>query len=266
MKRTILYILLIMLISFTGCKSENEAIPKHGASMYDDSSVALSRGTKTLDITIDSGNIQIYCWDKKNIKLETKHNIRDNKTDEDLEELLKNYSIMSKEEDSTLFFTVDYNGTIKKPQDIYTDIKLTIPKQIKNLKISQQYGNIIIRDKFEGNIEAELDSVNSDIKSLKGQLLYECDNGNLRLNSAKLLSHSYANINSGNIYVKAKCQEKSNYSFKTKKGNIDLYFPVDSNIKLNSTGTVNNNQFDGTDGDIEVETFTKMGKISVNGY
>jgi hypothetical protein len=216
-----------MLILFTGCEGDNTAIPKHGASMYDDSSVVLNRGTKTLDITIDSGYLQIYCWDKKNIKLETKHNIRGNKTDEELEELLKNYSIMSKEEDSTLFFTVDYDGTIKKPQDIYTDIKLTIPKQIKKLNISQQYGKIIIRDKFEGNIEADLDYVNSEIKSLKGQLLYECDNGNLRLNSAKLLNQSFANINSGNIFVKAKCQEKSNYSFKTKSGNIDTGFPLD---------------------------------------
>lgn len=266
MKRIILCILFLMLTIISGCQNENTAIPKRGTSMYDDSLINLSKDTRTIDIDLDSGNLQIYCWENKKIKLEVKHTIRDNKTNEELEELLKKFSIESKEKDNTLFLKADYDGTIKKPQDIYSDIKITIPKQIKNLNVTQQYGNIIIRDKFEGNIEAELDCVNSEIKSLKGQLLFECNKGNFRLNSGKLINESYVNINSGNIYVKAQCQEKSNYSFKTKNGNIRLYFPIDSNIKMNSTGTVNNNQFDGIDGDIEVKACTKIGKISVNGY
>ncbi len=266
MKGVILCILLFLLIITTGCREEKAVIPKHGASMYDDSSIDLSRTTKALDISIDSGNLQIYCWDKKVIKVEAKHTIRDNKTNEELEELLKKYSIISEEKDNTLFFTVEYDGTIKNHKDIYTDIKLTIPNQINVMNLSQKYGSIILRDKFEGDISANLDYVNSEIKSFKGQLVYNCDNGNVRLNSGRLSNQSYVNIISGNIYIKAQCQEKSKYSFKTKKGNIDLYFPVDSNIKLNSTGTVKNNQFTGEDGDIEVEAFTKMGKISVNEF
>ena len=266
MKRIILYILLFLLIIVSGCVEEKAVIPKHGASMYDDLSINLSKTTKTLDLSIDSGNLQIYCWDKKVVKVEAKHTIRDSKTNEELEELLKKYTIIPEEKDNTLFFKVEYDGTIENPQDIYTDIKLTIPKQINVLNISHQFGSIIIRDRFEGDIIADLDYVNSEIKSFKGQLIYECDNGNLRVNSGKLSNQSYVDINSGNIYIKAQCPEKSKYFFKTRAGNIDLYFPVDSNIKLNSTGTVNNNQFVENEGDIEVEAFAKMGNISLNGY
>ncbi|QNU65695.1 hypothetical protein EHE19_012290 [Ruminiclostridium herbifermentans] len=266
MRRVILFILLFSLIIVSGCNEEKSAIPKHGASMYDDLSINLKKSTKTIDLFIDSGNLQIYCWDKKVIKLEAKHTIRDNKTNEELEEMLKKYTITSEEKDNTLFFKVEYDGKIKNPQDIYTDIKLTVPKQINTLNISHQYGSIIVRDRFEGDITADLDYVNSEIKAFKGQLIYECDNGNLRVNSGKLSNQSYVDINSGNIYIKAQCQEKSKYFFKTKTGNIDLHFPIDSGIKLNSTGTVNNNQFAENGGDIEIEAISKMGKISLNGY
>ena len=266
MKRIILYILLFLLILATGCVEEKTVIPKHGASMYDDLSVNLNKTTKTLDISIDSGNLQIYCWDKKVIKLEAKHTIRDNKTIEELEELLKKYTIISEEKDNTIFFTVEYDGTIKNPQDIYTDIKLTIPKQINMLNISHQFGSIIIRDRFEGDITADLDYVNSEIKSFKGLLIYKCDNGNLRVNSGKLSNQSYVDIKSGNIFIKTQCEEKSKYFFKTKTGNIDLNFPINSNIKLNSTGTVNSNHFVENEGDIDVEVYSKIGNISLNGY
>jgi len=267
MKRIFLFIFIILIVIITGCKnSRSIVIPKHGASLYKNSSIEITKGINTVDINIDSGNLQIYCWDNKEIKFEAKHTIKDNKTNEGLEKLLKKYSIRSEEQENTYFLTVDFNGKIKNAQDIYTDMKLTIPRRIKKINISEQFGSLIIEDKFDGNIAAKLDSVNSEIKSLKGQLFYECKTGNLILNSRNLLNGSSVNIASGNIFVKAQCQEQSKYSFKTQVGNIKLNFPVNSNILLKSFGTVQNNQFTGIEGNIEVETSTKMGKISVNGY
>ncbi|PYG88458.1 hypothetical protein LY28_01307 [Ruminiclostridium sufflavum DSM 19573] len=266
MKRVILCILFIPLICLSGCKGKSSAVPKHGAAMYNDLPIALSSGIKTLDITIDSGNLQIYCWDKKIIKSEAKHIVRDNKTDEELEKMLRKYSVEKKEKENTLFYKINYSGSINNPKDIYTDINLTIPKQIKNIHISQQYGSIALMDKFEGNIEADLDSVNSVIKYMKGFLAYECDKGTLRLDLGKLENQSFVNISSGNIYIKSQYQNKSAYSFKTKKGNIDLLFPKDLKVKLNSFGAIDSNGIIENEGDIEVEAYADMGKISINGY
>ncbi len=266
MRRIFPFIIFILLIFITGCGDKSPAVSKSEAFKYNDSSIDLSRETKTLNITIDSGNLQIYCWDKKNIESEVKHIVRDNKEREELEELLNKYSIKAEEKEGTLHLIVDYDGRIKNFQDVYSDLKLTIPKQIKKINIFQKNGSLILNDKFEGNIEAKLESVNTEIKSMKGQLLYECVNGNLRFNSGKLSDQSLIDISSGNIYLKAECQEKSKYSFNTENGNIDLYFPIDSKVSIESSGTVTNNQFNGVEGNIEIEVATIMGKISVNGY
>jgi len=266
MKHISLYILIILMVIITGCGDKATATLKQGAYLYKNSSIEITKGINAIDINMDSGNLQIYCWDKMEIKFEAKHTVRDNKTNEELQKLLKKYSITSKELENTFFFDVDYKDKIKSSQDIFTDIKLTIPRRIKKINISQQMGSLIIEDKYEGDIAAKFDSVNSEIKSMNGQLVYECETGNLRLNSGKLSNGSYAQINSGNIFVKAECQEQSKYSFKTQAGNVELSFPVGSNILLESFGTVQNNQFTGIKGNIKIETSTKMGKISVNGY
>jgi hypothetical protein len=266
MKRICLYILIILTFMVTGCGDKDTKVLKHGVALYKNSSIEITKGINTVDINIDSGNLQIYCWDKQEIKFEAKHIIRDYETNEELEKQLKKYKVVSEEQENTFLFTVNYKGDIKNNKDIYTDIKLTIPRRIKNIKVSQQLGSLIIEDKFEGNIAAQLDSVNSEIKALKGKLLFKCEKGNLRLNSGKLTNESYADIKSGSIYLKAECQEQSKYSFQTQLGNVELNFPVNSNILLKSFGTVKNNQFTGVWGNIEIETSTKMGEISVNGY
>lgn len=267
MKHISLYILIILIAIITGCGSGKDIVTsKHGAFEYKNSSMQITKDINTMEINIDSGNLQIYCWDNNEIKFEAKHTVIDNKTNEELEKLLKKYSITSKELKNTFYFTVDYKDKIKKTQNIYTDIKLTIPRHIKKMNIFQQMGSLIIEDKYEGDIAAQLDYVNSEIRSMKGQLIYKGDKGNLRLDSGELSKGSSVDINSGSIFVKAECQQQSKYLFQTQKGNVELNFPVNSNILLDTFGTVQNNQFTGIEGNIEIETSTKMGKISVNGY
>jgi len=267
MRQLSLYIVIILIVIITGCGSDKAAITtKNGVSQYKNSSIEITKVIDTININVDSGNLQIYLDDKNEIDFRVKHTIRDYKTNEELEKLLKKYSITSKKQKNSLFFTVDYRDKIKGTQTVCSDIKLTISRRIKKINISQQLGSLAIEDKYEGDIVAKLDSVNSEIKSMEGKLSFECVTGNLRLNSGKLLDGSLVDINSGSIYVKAECMDKSKYSFKTQKGNIRLNFPVSSDILLESFGTVQNNQFTGLVGNIEIETSTKMGKISVNGY
>ena len=267
MRQLSLYIVIILIVIITGCGSDKAAITtKNGVSQYKNSSIEITKVIDTININVDSGNLQIYLDDKNEIDFRVKHTIRDYKTNEELEKLLKKYSITSKKQKNSLFFTVHYRDKIKGTQTVCSDIKLTISRRIKKINISQQLGSLAIEDKYEGDIVAKLDSVNSEIKSMEGKLSFECVTGNLRLNSGKLLDGSLVDINSGSIYVKAECMDKSKYSFKTQKGNIRLNFPVSSDILLESFGTVQNNQFTGLVGNIEIETSTKMGKISVNGY
>lgn len=268
MKRIILYILILLIIIpiISGCGSKETELAKHQAFAYKNSTVKVTKDVKTIDINIDSGNLKIFSWDKEEIKYEAKHIVRDNKTDDQLDNMLKKYSIVSDVKDKIYKISVGYDGKITNAQDFVTDIELTIPRYIKKINISQQLGSIIVEDKIEGDIVAKLDSASTEIKSINGQLVLKGDSGNVRVNSGKLTNNSSIDISAGNIFVKAECQEQSKYSFQTVKGNIELIFPIDSNILIDSFGTVKNNQFTGVEGNINIKASTKMGKISVNGY
>ncbi|WP_242856141.1 hypothetical protein [Ruminiclostridium josui] len=111
-----------------------------------------------------------------------------------------------------------------------------------------------------------MDSVNTEIKAMNGKLIWKCDTGNFRLGSGKLLGDSTVNITTGNISAKAECQDNSEYVVKTGVGNVELSFPKDKDVTVDSYGTLQNNQFTGIDGNIKVKAATDMGKISVTGY
>jgi DUF4097 and DUF4098 domain-containing protein YvlB len=266
MKRISLLILAVLLIFLFGCENSETTAVKHEVSKFRDSEFDTAKGIHYVNINIDSANFKIYFWDKKEIRVEAKHTIRDNKTIEKLEKLLDKYSITSENKEDTYFLTVKYNGRIDNPEDIYTDIKLTIPRKIKEVNITQQAGNLIFEDKYTGNINANLTSVNTELKSLKGQIILECKKGNMSLNSGTLLNNSSVKINNGNIRIKAQCQSRSEYSFETETGNIELNFPIDSDILLQSSGRVKYNQFCGIDGNIHIKTSAKTGEISASGY
>ncbi len=267
MKRLIAFMLFIILIFLiSGCGGKAATVHKAQASQYKNSSVELPKEVKSININIDSGSLQIFCWDKQEIKFEVKHTARDNRTDEELEKLLKRYSIDSGIKDGTFVLSVDYDGKIKNPKDFFSDVKLTVPRKIKNIALTQDTGDFTLEDRFQGNITAELGSVNSEIKDMEGKLDLKCRKGNVRLNSGKLSDGSGVAVNSGNIYVKTECHNMSKYSFQTQTGNVELNFPVSSAILLDAFGSVQNNQFEGVDGDILINAGTKAGKISVNGY
>lgn len=261
------YIFLIFILFLCGCGGEgNVPAHKQEAVQYKNSSMEISKNIKSLDITADSANLKIYCWDKQEIKFEIKQIVRDNKLIVDLEKLLNKYYMTTKTEGNTLFFNVGFKGRIKKPEDIYSDIKLTVPRRMNNLKLSQKYGSFVVEDKFQGNIEADIDSGDTEIKAMEGELSYQCREGNIRLNSGKLLDNTKVDIKTGNIFIKTRCQEQGKYLFHTGTGNIDLSFPMESKIAFDSFGTVQNNQFTGVDGDIDIKVSSEIGKISINGY
>ncbi|AEY65730.1 hypothetical protein [Clostridium sp. BNL1100] len=266
MKRIPLCLVMAAFIILSSCGSDNTVFPKHSTYSYNNGSVKVNKSIKTLNINIDSGNLQIYCWDNDEIKYEAKHVVRGNKSDEALQKLLKKYSIKSSQKEKTTFITVSYAGKIKKPQDFYSEIKLTVPRTIKNISIKQDVGSILIEDKFEGDITGDVDSANTEIKAMNGKLIWKCDTGNFRLDSGKLLRDSTINITAGNISSNAECQDNSQYVFKTGAGNVELSFPKDSDVTVDSYGTLQNNQFTGIDGSIKIKASTDMGKISINGY
>jgi|GEM_PF-3596900 len=270
MKRTLFYSTIIFSIMFSilisGCGQQSETTHKQSSYRFENSQIKLSREVRTLNVSIDSGTLQIYCWDKPDIGIKTKHIVRDNKSLEQLQKFLEKFKVEVKIKEGICYITVNYNGKIKNSNDVLTEIELSIPRRINSLEILQDKGNFIIQDLFEGNINATLDTVNTEIKSLSGGLILHCTKGNVYLNSGKLAGGSEVKVDSGNLRVKAECQKKCDYTFETKTGNIELTFPRETELTLDIYGTISHNQFAGSEGDINVKASSKLGKISINCY
>lgn len=266
MKRILINALFLLIIFITGCGQQAVVLHKQDSCLYKNFTVALSKKVKSLNITMDSGKLQIYCWNKPEISCEVKHTVRDKKTAEQLQQLLKKFSIKTGIKNNICHISVDYNGSIKNTDVFASEIKLTIPQQINSIDLTQEQGDFIMEDKFEGNIHAKMRTVNSELKALYGSLSVDCQKGNVRLDSGKLTGDSDVKTETGNIYIKTECADRSDYSFQTGTGNIELAFPATAGIKLDALGTISHNQFTGSEGDIKVIANTKIGKISVNGY
>lgn len=265
MKRILVYISFIFAILISGCGQQSDSIHKHSSYRLGNSEIELTKKVRTLKVSIDSGILQIYCWDKPNISVKTKHTVRDNKTEEQLQKLLEKFNVETSVNEGICYISVNYSGKIKNSKDILSEIELIIPRRINSLEISQDKGNFIVQDYFEGNINASLNTVNTEIKSLCGGLIIHCKKGNVHLNSGKLAGGSEIKVDAGNLYIKTECQRKSNYSFETETGNIELTFPKATELTLDAFGTISHNQFTGSEGDINVKAISKLGKISVNG-
>ncbi len=266
MKRILIYISIIFTILISGCGQQSVAIHKQGSYQFGNLQIKLTKEVRTLKVSIDSGTLQIYCWDKPVINVKTKHTVRDNKTVEQLQKLLENFKVETSIKEGTCHIAVNYSGNIKNPKDVLSEIELTIPRRINSLEISQEQGNFIMQDFFEGNINASLNAVSTEIKSLSGGLVLHCSKGNVHLNSGKLTGGSEIKVDAGNLYIKTECQKKCNYSFETETGNIELAFPKAAGLTLDVFGTIAHNQFTGSEGDINVKVSSKFGKISINGY
>lgn len=263
--RRLIFVIFILAFLITGCEQRAVTLHKQDSFQFKNSKIELTKKVRSLDITVDSGKLQVYCWDMPFISCELKQTVRDNKTEDELEKLLDKFSVETEIKDNTCFISVNYNKRIDNPDDILSEIKLTIPRRINQIKLEQDQGSFIVEDKFQGSITANIRKGNTELKALYGNVNLNCTKGNFRLGSGKLTG-SNIKIESGNISLKAECQNKSDYIFETETGNIELCFPVQSDICIDAFGTVSHNQFTGVDGGTTIKASTKIGKISVNGY
>jgi hypothetical protein len=177
---------------------------------------------------------------------------------EDLNKILKKYRDKYEENEKNGYITINN-------EDIISDVTLTIPRSM-NLIVNQKSGSLNIIDRFEAGLNVIAGNVNSEINEIQGNLQFKCDNGFLHVNTGRLADGTSVLLNNGNIIIKAECTKNSKYTFQTVNGDIDISFPVSSDINVQSFGTVQNNQFTGVNGSILVNISTKIGKISVNGY
>ncbi|HHV98860.1 MAG TPA: DUF4097 domain-containing protein [Clostridiaceae bacterium] len=239
--------------------------PKRQVASYDEYTVKAVYPLR-LHVSIDFGNIELYTWDKNEIKLETTAKLRGTGTEDKLKEGLKDFDLIINEEESGIEIKSIYNGPVKSPADRSFDAKIYIPRNPDSINLKLDTGRIKIFDDIKCELNIRVNMANIEINRIEGALKVEGDMCDLRVSQGELRSGSSAKVNFGHIRVKAKLEEAGTYDFETGTGNIELSLPEKTKINLDASGTINIEDFENADDGIRIRAHTGMGNVSINNY
>jgi len=256
-------IALLQTFLFSACTvSMVEPGPKNEVNSYIERVIKADKPL-VLDLFCDSGNIEVYTWEKSEIKFEVTKRVRGVLKKEILSEKLKNFNIEINKEDSKIIFKSGYGAKDKNPIDRCIDLIIYLPKGVNTLNFKVDIGNIKFHDDIKGILNADISMANMEINRFVGVVNIKGDVGNVRISNGRIEGESSIIKNIGSISVKAELEEKGKYLFKTGTGNIDLMLPDNSQIAFESMGELEVNEFVDFGYPANAYVETSMGKIAI---
>lgn len=257
-------VITVMFILLCGCSQvkETAAGPKRMVSLYNEEIVKTGKPPE-LDIDAGSADIEIYSWDKNEIKFEINRKIRGVEPRDELYKMLDGFNISCSGENEQITFKSKYKGPIKNPLDSSIDLEVYIPKKITSLNLNLDIGRIRIYDDMKCSLNAKINMANIDINKFEGKINLNADMCDLRISSGILSDGSMVKVNMGNIHINTAYESKGHYNFHTGMGNIDITTPAGQKISFENIGSVEINEFESGLFATIVELRSGMGKIAI---
>ncbi len=258
--------LLLLLTIFIGCGNIKKYMaPKTEFISYDERIFVVTNPAEII-ITGQTGNIEVYNCDDKEVKFEITKKIKGFK-DESINDKLENIRIITNiDEERNISFEWKYEGSNKELLDKSIDLKIYLPKKVQSVKYRLDIGKIKIFDDAKYDILADLNMANIEINKFEGRLNLEGEMSNLKISGGLIKSGSVVKLNMGNINIKAECETNGCYEFQTKMGNIDLALPLNSKVSFENDGYVQINEFETEDHPTKIKLGSEMGRICINKY
>lgn len=254
---------LLQTVLFSACTvSTIEPGPKNEVNSYIERMIKADKPL-VLDLFCDSGNIEVYTWEKSEIKFEVTKRVRGVFKKEVLSEKLKNFNIQINKEEDKIVFNSQYEGKDKNPIDRSIDLIVYLPKGVNTLNLKVDIGNIKFHDDIKGILNADINMANMEINKFDGVVNINGDIGNVKISNGKIEGESSIIKNIGSISVKAEFKEDGKYIFKTGTGNIDLMLPEGLQIAFESIGELEVNEFGDSGYPTKAYVETSMGKIAI---
>lgn len=267
MRSIILFQLFILqLLILSACTDTKvEAGSKVEVSAYEERTIEV-KAPQVLEVSCEAGNIDVFTWDKKLAKFEITKKIRGCIEKNTLKEKINDFDIEIKEKQNKVFFKSTFKSRDKNYLEGSTNITVYLPKNLYGLNWKQNSGNIRFLDEIKGVLDFDLKSANLEINKMDGIINVKGDQGNVRISGGRISGQSAICQNYGNIKVKAELEEGGKYELKTEVGNIDLYLPEDSQVSVESVGTLEINEFYSPSDPAQVRISSSMGNLSVRKY
>jgi len=262
--RLCILILLMLTQSIFICSCESrETIsgPKREASEYIEK-IFPAIDPFHLEIVSDSGDIEVYSWDREDVKFEITTKIRGTQEVEELEKRLIEFKIDIFQEENKVMLNSKFNGRIERSEEIKHEYKVFVPKKnLERFDLRLDTGKIKFYDDIKCNLNAQMKAANLDINRFEGVIKVNTDRGNLRIAGGKICKGSDIKIITGNILIKAQYEDDAVYCFQTGMGNIELDIPEQSKVCVESIGTTEINEFLYEDFPTRITLISDMGKI-----
>lgn len=257
---------LLLVFTLTGCSDSMVGFgPKKEVVSYSSTTIPVEEPGDLL-ISCDYANIEIYTWDKKEVKFEIAKKVRGGEEKGVLEKKLDDFKIDTGSEGKKVFFESRYKGSIKSPADKSVDLKAYIPRDISTVSYKLDIGSVKVLDDLRCGLNADIDMANTEINRLEGKLDFKANMGNLKIAAGKIEKGSQVIIDQGNINISSEFDNEGDYNFETGMGNIELVLPSDSHVSFDNIGTVAANEFEKGTYPTKTRLCTSMGKISIKRY
>lgn len=255
--------IVVFSLILSGCAQNTANMgSKIESTSYSEKTVAVEKPLE-LDLVCDYGNIEIYSWDKQEVKFEMKRRVRGAEEKTRLEERLKDFNIDVTSDGGKVVFKSEYKGNIKSSEDKMLDLRVYIPRKVKSIREKIDKGYIKFMDDMKCSLEVEAKTAHIDINRINGSIKLNVGTGNIRISSGILRDNSQIQVETGNLFIKSEYDNNAKCVYETKTGNVELYLPKDLQLGVEYLGTIDVNEFSKfkSEGDIVVKS--GVGKISL---
>ena len=215
-----------------------------------------------LDMNIENGNIEVFTWDKNEIKFEIKKQINGNTDRSVLQEMLNNLTIDIAQNDDIISLNSKYKG---KKDINYSKIDLIIylPKKINSISCNIGGGWIKFIDDIRCDLKIKSQKAFIQINNIVGKIDAVIGEGNFTINNGTIHGDTKVQVEKGNISIRAGLDPNGFFDFSTMFGNIDLSFPEDVQTSFISTAAFKVNEFGESSYPARVKAYSKIGRVSI---
>ncbi len=270
MKRwLLLMVLMLFLIFMPGCDHGlANTGPVRQVSSYSEKVFDI-QGKVLIDVDISSVNIEVYCWDKKQVKLESGKLMRGRDDDGILDNRLDKCKIDMKEKkvDGLSKIILKASGSSQGGSiSGEINLKLYVPKSTTFIVCTAHKSFFKFYDDMRFNMKFEVKNTDIDINRLGGEFCLNGKESNITMGGGLLKGQSNINLESGNISLRADFDAEGTYSFETGSGNISIEAPSNCGVGFESIGDLEANEFLSPEYPGLVRLASRFGRISIRKY
>lgn len=229
MRRVITVIISIFMLFFVaGCANDTVTSINRMAE-YGEKTLEAELPLK-LNVECACSNIEIYSWNKQQVKFEFTKSITGYLEKQKLEKYLKEMKIYTDVSGSKVSFT----STFEKSDKIRSELELRvyIPYRIEEVSISCSEGKLRVCDHLKCSLLITGGILDTTINKISGRLNASIEKGNVRISAGKLLDGTIISTEDGNVYVKTLYEPSGEYSIYSGTGALDINIPKELNARI----------------------------------